>query len=121
MKRHEIGILGERVAATYLKNNGYEIVETNYRCPSGEIDIIARTADTLVFVEVRTKTSSLYGSPEESITRTKMKHLLAVADDFIVNRPGLPENRRIDVIGVRLDPDGQLSSINHIKNAVEGA
>jgi hypothetical protein len=49
-----------------------------------------------------------------------MKHLLAVADDFIVNRPGLPENRRIDVIGIRLDPDGELSSINHIKNAVEG-
>jgi putative endonuclease len=120
MKRHEIGILGERVAAAFLRNNGYEIIETNYRCTYGEIDIIARRGDTLVFVEVRTKTSYIYGSPAESITRTKMKHLLAVADDYVAARSDLPENRRIDVVAVRLDPDGQLSSIDHIENAVEG-
>jgi putative endonuclease len=120
MKRREIGNLGERVAASYLRSNGYEIIETNYRCPYGEIDIIARKDATLVFVEVRTKTSTLYGSPEESITRTKMEHLLAVADDFVTGHAGLPEDRRIDVIAVRLDPGGQLSSIGHIENAVEG-
>lgn len=120
MKRHEIGNLGERVAASYLRGNGYQILETNYRCPYGEIDIIAREDATLVFVEVRTRTSTLYGSPEESITRTKIDHLLAVADDFVTGHPGLPDERRIDVIAVRLDPDGQLSSIDHIRNAVEG-
>ncbi len=120
MKRHEVGILGERVAASYLRSNGYEILETNYRCPYGEIDIVARKDDTLVFVEVRTKTTTLYGSPEESITRTKMEHLLAVVDDFITGHPGLPEERRIDVIAVRLEPDGQLSSLDHIRSAIEG-
>jgi putative endonuclease len=120
MKRHEIGNLGERIAVTYLKNNGYDILETNYRCPYGEIDIIARNATTLVFVEVRTKTSYIYGTPEESITRTKMKHLLAVADHYTAERPDLPEEQRIDVIAIRLDPNGQLGNIEHIENAVEG-
>ena len=120
MERREIGNLGERIAAGYLRGNGYEIVETNYRCQYGEIDIIARKDDTLVFVEVRTRTSTLYGSPEESITRTKIAHLLAVADDYVAGKTGLPTERRVDVIAVRLDPGGQVSSIRHIENAVEG-
>ena len=120
MKRREIGILGERVAASFLKNNGYDIVETNYRCPAGEVDIVAQKDDTLVFVEVRTKTSFLYGTPEESITKAKMDRLLAVAEHYAQEHDGLPKEHRIDVIGIRLEPDGTLSYIEHIENAIEG-
>lgn len=120
MKRHEIGILGERIAAGFLRNNGYEVLDTNYRCPEGEIDIIAKTGDTVVFVEVRTKTSYLYGSAEESITAAKMDRLRAVADRYAQEHEELPEGRRIDVIAIRLDPEGTLSHIEHIENAVEG-
>ena len=68
MKRREVGILGERIAQSFLEQNGYNIVETNYRCSEGEIDVIARREDLLVFVEVRTRRSNNFGSPEESIT-----------------------------------------------------
>ena len=120
MKRHEIGILGERLAGIFLRNNGYSILETNYRCPEGEIDIIAQVDETLVFVEVRTKTSFLYGTAQESITHAKMDRLRAVAAHYGQEHKGLPETWRIDVIAIRLDPDGGLSDIDHIENAVEG-
>lgn len=120
MKKHEIGILGERVAGDFLRNNGYEIVERNYRCPEGEVDIICRHEDMLVFVEVRTKTSYIYGSAQESITRTKMERLRQVAEHYMQDNEQLPVNHRIDVIAIRLAPDGNLSHIEHIENAVEG-
>jgi len=78
MKRTEVGILGEKIAGDFLKKRGYHILETNYRCPEGEIDIIAQDKDCLVFVEVRSKTSTEFGSPEESITRAKIQRLVAV-------------------------------------------
>ena len=71
MKRREIGILGEKLARDFLKKKGYRILETNFRCQYGEIDIIARKKDYLVFIEVRTKTSNDFGTPEESITHVK--------------------------------------------------
>ena len=119
MKRHEIGILGERIAASFLRNNGYEVLETNYRCQEGEIDIIVTKDDVAVFIEVRTKTSFLYGSAEESITAAKMERLRTVAERYGQEHPELPAARRIDVIAIRLDPEGTLSHIEHIENAVE--
>ena len=79
MKRRHIGILGENLAKDFLKKRGYRILETNYRCPAGEIDIIARQKDYLVFVEVRTKKSLEFGSPEESITPAKKDRMRATA------------------------------------------
>ncbi len=60
MKRRDVGILGEKLAKDFLKKKGYRITDTNYRSPQGEIDIIARHGDSLVFIEVRTKTSLAY-------------------------------------------------------------
>ena len=94
MKRRETGILGEKMAADFLARNGYRILENNYRCPGGEVDIIALHGETLVFVEVRTKRSLSFGSPEESITPVKQARLRAVAD------PQLTHNTHyIDVRG----------------------
>lgn len=119
MKRRETGMLGEKLACDFLGKNGYQIVETNYRCPDGEIDIIARQEDTLVFVEVRTKKSSKFGTPEESITRTKMERLRTVAAHYGQNRSNLPPAWRIDVVAIQMDSKGRVSRIEIIENAVE--
>ena len=119
MKRRETGILGEKIACDFLGRNGYQIVETNYRCPGGEIDIIAQQQDTLVFVEVRTKKSSRFGTPEESITPTKMEKLRTVAAHYGQNRSNLPVNWRIDVVAIQMNNRGRVSRIELIENAVE--
>jgi len=120
MKRRDTGILGEKLARDFLKKQGYHIIETNYRCPEGEIDIISRHKDFLVFTEVRTKTSSEFGSPEESITPTKKERLRTVASRYYQTHENLPRSWRIDVVAVELDKKGKESRIDLIENAVGG-
>lgn len=120
MKRQATGALGERLAADFLAKRGYEIIETNYRCKDGEVDIIARDGDFLVFVEVRTKTSRAFGSPEESVTLRKKDHLANAAAVYQQTHDDLPEQWRIDFVGVELDGTGKVHRIGLIKNAVEG-
>jgi putative endonuclease len=83
--------MGEKLACEFLGQNGYKILETNYRCPGGEIDIIAQQKDTLVFIEVRTKTSRKFGGPEESITPVKAARLRTLAAHYGQNHDNLPE------------------------------
>lgn len=120
MKRRDVGALGEKLAGDFLSRNGYHILETNYRCPGGEIDIIAQHEDTLVFVEVRTKRSRRFGSPEESITSSKMGRLRAVAAHYGQNHDNLPASWRIDVVAIELDRNERVSRIELIENAVDG-
>ena len=121
MKRRETGILGEKLACEFLGNNGYQIIEKNFRCPNGEADIVAQHEDTLVFVEVRTKSSRQFGSPEESITPIKMEHLRNVAMFYCQNHSNLPESWRIDVIAIEMNSRGHVSRIELIENAVSEA
>lgn len=121
MKRQEIGKLGEELARDLLKKKGYRILETNYRCPHGEIDIVARQKDSLVFVEVRTKANLKFGTPAESITPTKRNHMRAAAYHYQQTHDKLPEFWRIDVVAVELDEKGKLSRMEVIENAVEEA
>ena len=118
MKRREVGILGEQLAKDFLKGRGYHILETNYRCPEGEIDIVARHKDSLVFIEVRTKRSLEFGSPEESITPAKMEKLRTVAAHYQQTHDNLPASWRIDVVAVELDQKGKMSRLDLIENAV---
>ena len=118
MKRRDVGILGEKLAGDFLIKRGYHILETNYRCPEGEIDIVARHKDSLVFIEVRTKKSWQFGSPEESITPAKMARLRAVAAHYGQTHNNLPPSWRIDVVAIELDKRGQVSRIEIIENAV---
>jgi len=118
MKRRDTGILGEKLAKDFLKKRGYRIIETNYRCPEGEIDIIAKHKDSLVFIEVRTKKSLEFGSPEESITRTKRERLRTAAARYRQTHNNLPLSWRIDVVAIELDQKGKLSRIELIENAV---
>ena len=118
MKRRDVGILGEKIAKDFLEKKGYHIIETNYRSPEGEIDIIAKHGDFLVFVEVRTKTSLEFGSPEESITPAKMERLKATAAYYQQTHNNLPSLLRIDVVAIELNPKGKVSRIELIENAV---
>ena len=120
MKRRDTGILGEKLAKDFLEKRGYHIKETNYRCPEGEIDIVARHKDYLVFVEVRTKTSLEFGSPEESITPTKKERLRVTASHYQQTHSNLPQLWRIDVVAVELNQKAELSRIELIENAVSG-
>lgn len=119
MERKKTGILGEQLAKDFLKKKGYRILETNYRCPEGEIDIIARQHDSLVFVEVRTKSNLGFGTPEESITALKKRHLERVAYHYQKNHEDLPELWRIDLIAIELDVNSQPKRIEHLENAFE--
>ena len=119
MSRKTTGAAGEKLAAQFLAGRGYSIVETNYRCREGEIDIIAKQGDCLVFVEVRTKRSTVYGSPEESITEKKKEHLRAVAARYRDTHDGLPQSWRIDVMAVEMDAGGRVRRMDLIENAVE--
>ncbi len=118
MKRRDTGILGEKLARDFLKKRGYHILETNYRCPEGEIDIVAKHKDSLAFIEVRTKTSLAFGSPEESITPAKKERMKATAAYYCQTHSNLPSLWRIDVVAIELDQKGKPSRIELIENAV---
>ncbi len=115
-KRLQVGEVGEKAARNYLEQLGYRIIETNYRCKLGEIDIIARDLDTIVIVEVRTKTGKAFGSPEESITGAKAQKLHRLALFYLQSVYRREVSSRIDLVAVMLDKDSHaVRSINHIR------
>ena len=118
MQRRNTGMLGEKYARDFLKKKGYKVIETNYRCGRGEIDIVARQKDSLVFVEVRTKISLEFGTPEESINRAKQNRMRATALHYLQDHTKLPELWRIDVVAIELNEKGKPSRIEIIENAV---
>jgi len=118
MDSREIGALGEKIAAEYLTGLGYVIRERNFRSREGEIDIIAEKEDFLVFIEVRTRTSSSYGTPEESVTAQKKERLLALAEAYMEDCDDLPPSWRVDVVAVELRPNGEVSRLELIENAI---
>ena len=117
MKRRDTGILGEKLTRDFLEKRGFVILETNYRCPEGEIDIIAQDKDCLVFVEVRTRTSHDFGIPEESITKAKEKRMIAAAQHYRQAQDDPLPLWRIDFVAVELEK-GKVSRIELIENAV---
>lgn len=119
MKRRETGILGEKLARRFLEDEGYRVLQTNYRCPVGEIDIIARRGEeALVFFEVRTRSGRELGSPEESITPAKMEKLRQVAYHYLQDHDLEAISWRIDVVGVELDRAGRPLRLELTENAV---
>ena len=118
--RIRLGELGERAARGYLERTGFTVLDTNYRCPHGEIDIVARDSDTVVFVEVRSRSGRDFGSPEESITAGKARRLIASAQTYLQSREGLPPHWRIDLVAVDVDSRGRIARIERTENAVTG-
>jgi putative endonuclease len=119
MDRQDIGKLGEETARRFLKKRGYRIRETGFRCPHGEIDIVAQRKDWLVFVEVRTRSSPDFGTPEESITQTKKERLIASALTYNSTHKDLPAQWRIDVVAIELDDKGRPKRMQHLENAID--
>ena len=115
-KRKETGQRGEDFAALYFRERGYTIVARNWRCPTGELDIIMEKGNTLIFVEVRTRSGKKYGTPEESITPGKQARLIELAETYLQETQAPHQSWRIDVAAVRLVSG--LPQINHIENAV---
>ena len=117
--RKRLGEFGEKVAKLHLEDNGYRVLETNFRCPVGEIDIVARKEDYLVFVEVRTRRGRGFGTPEESITPAKKAKLIELAYFYIQTHQLSSPLWRIDVVAVELDVQGRTTRIEIIANAIE--
>jgi putative endonuclease len=118
IERGDIGKKGELLARNFLKKRGYHIIETNYRTRFGEIDIIATHNKVLVFIEVRTKNSVSFGTPEESITLKKANHLRAAAYTYLNTHQNIFELWRIDFVAVEIDNKGKAKRIEIFESAV---
>jgi len=110
-----IGKWGEDVAAEYLTQRGYEIIERNTRTPYGEIDIIVKQNGVTIFVEVKTRTSNKMGLPEESITPRKREHMIACAEHYAAEHE--IDTWQIDVISIEGKP-GTEPKITYFENAI---
>ena len=118
--RQATGKEAEVLAAAWLKRQGYAITAQNVRTPLGEIDIVAQDGKTMCFVEVRARRSERFGTPEESITSTKLQHMLRAAQWYLQSRRWREETPvRLDVVTVRWSAAGE-PRLNHIKNAFAG-
>ena len=116
MKHNQrIGKWGEETAAAYLIERGYEIISRNARTPYGEIDIIAKQGDSLIFVEVKTRTSNTMGLPEESITPRKRQHIISAAEHYAAEHE--IDHWQIDVISIEGKP-GSTPKITYFENAI---
>ena len=114
-QHNETGILGEHLAANFLKNAGYEIITTNWRYLKYELDIIAKINDTIVFVEVKTRTPNMISRPENSINRFKQKHLIEAGNAYL-NINDVNNDARIDVVFIYIKDKRYW--IKHIENAI---
>ena len=117
--RSRLGGLGERLAQRFLRSRGCRILDTNYRCRWGEVDIVAQFQDTILFVEVKTRRTSSYGAPEEAITPAKVQRLIATAETYLEEHDSSHSHWRIDLISVEMDRTGRVLPLRHLKNAVE--
>ncbi|MCH8989831.1 MAG: YraN family protein [Chloroflexi bacterium] len=116
--RGRLGQWGEGHARRYLEGKGYTVEATNYRSRWGEVDIVARHGEELVFIEVRTRRGAAFGTPEESVTAAKSRRLIATAQDYLQTH-GLEQSQwRVDLVSIRLDTAGKLLGVNHLENAV---
>ena len=116
-----LGTWGEDAAAAHLLRQGYRIVERNYTCPLGELDIIAYEGKSLVFVEVRSNTPAHAGLAEASIGYRKQRKLRQVATFYLKVKGLLERPCRFDVVIVLLQPEtGEICRIKLIKNAIRG-
>jgi len=116
INQQKLGKLGESLAAKYLQKRGYSIIERNFRIRYGEIDIIARDGDTLVFVEVKTRKSTQFGLPEEVITPKKLHELLQTAAFYNTRHNTHTKKQRIDLIAIRVSDNNTVEDIKHIQN-----
>ena len=113
LPKRKLGQLGEQQAKKYLKNKGYHFIAQNFHTKFGEIDLIFKDDDQIVFVEVKTRSSNYTGLPEEAITSKKISHLKKTIDIFYLKHLKLSRFARIDAISI------MGNKIKHIKNITQ--
>lgn len=105
------------MAATHLREKGYSILERNWRCNRGEIDLIVKTGHEYVFVEVKTRRGRAMGTPEEGLTKRKSQKVVELAKYYLAQKD-LDVDWRVDLVAVELDANGELQRVEHIPNAI---
>jgi putative endonuclease len=113
-----LGEMGESIAATFLKGAGFSIVERNFRCVCGELDIIARDGRTIVFIEVKCRNDERYGPPQLAVTPFKQRQISKAALVWLSKRRLYDAEARFDVVAIVLR-EGDLPEIEHIRNAFD--
>jgi putative endonuclease len=112
--KDELGRRGEQVATEYLEQAGFRILDRNWRCADGEIDIVAAERRVLVICEVKTRSGTGYGNPLEAISRVKRNRLRRLAIRWVVAHGVLFDEVRVDVLGLVSDPAGSFA-IEHVR------
>ncbi len=112
-----LGKEGERIAEQYLKRKGYKLVERNYRCAAGEVDLIVLDRRVIVFVEVKTRTGHGFGTPLEAVQPRKQRKMMRAAQFFLSQKKLHQRDARFDVVGISWP--GQEPMVEHIENAFE--
>lgn len=113
--RQRLGRRGENLAHCYLRTAGWLILDRNWRCRHGEIDIVGLDGDTVVICEVRTRNGGRAGDPLESVTPGKVRRLRQLAGLWVRERGAEPCSIRIDVIGVRFDDPRRGPALTHVR------
>ncbi|PID58525.1 YraN family protein [candidate division KSB3 bacterium] len=116
-ERVKIGKKGEQLAYEYILRQGYTVLERNFRCKLGEIDLIAGDRNMVVFLEVRTKSSTACGPAYNSVTPRKQQHVKRTALFYIAQRNLVNTQFRFDVIGITLNLSNGTHTLDHIQNA----
>jgi putative endonuclease len=107
-RRQALGQEGEALAASWYEANGYEVMDRNWRCREGELDLVVRRQRTIVFCEVKTRTTAAFGLPQEAVTHDKRQRIRQLAARWLVDSPVRPRQIRFDVAAVL---DGHLEII----------
>jgi putative endonuclease len=113
-----VGERGESIAEAYLRGRGFAILEKNYRCKTGEVDIVARDGDTIVFVEVKARRNLAYGPPQLAVTPFKQRQISRTALTWLAHHKKPNAIARFDVIAI-LVPDHEVPQVEHIRNAFD--
>jgi putative endonuclease len=111
-----VGAYGERVAARVLAEAGMVLLDRNWRCPTGELDLVARDGPTIVFCEVKTRRSAAFGAPVEAVTAIKVRRLRALAARWLAAHPGVRGPVRFDVVSVWPQRSG-AAVVDHLPGA----
>lgn len=111
---NELGKKGEELAVKHLSENGYRIIETNYRFKKDELDIVAEKDNSLIVVEVKTRINEHFGRPEEFVTQGKQKRIINCANQYILEKD-IDLEVRFDIIAVIIN--SKRTSLNHITDA----
>lgn len=114
--KKKFGDRGEDLAADFLKQNGFDVIKRNYRFGHGEIDIIAKHKEVLVFIEVKTRKNLEFGPPELAVTKNKQRQIRKIAEAYLVENEITDLDCRLDVIAILIKKN-LPPEINHIENA----